>query len=305
MDSSIREQLQQTIESSDVVLFMKGTRHAPQCGFSAKVVQMLDALVPEYTTVNVLEDPAVREGIKQYSSWPTIPQLYVRGKFVGGSDIVADLFTDGSLAQTLGVEQLAVEPPELSVTERARTALAAAASGKDDVIRLGVSPNFEHELTIGERQPGDVQAPVDGIAIVLDPMSARRAVGIAIDLVDTPRGNAFKIDNPNAPPRVTELSVEALEARLDADQGLVLVDVRTPAERRLARIEASRLLDEDLLEELLLLDPETPIAFVCHHGIRSQAAAEHFLAKGFKNVFNVSGGIDAWSARVDPSVPRY
>jgi monothiol glutaredoxin len=305
MEMSLHERIQRTIQQSDVVLFMKGTRHAPQCGFSAKVVQILDTLVPDYVTVNVLEDPAVRDGIKQYSSWPTIPQLYVRGKFVGGSDIVSDLFADGSLADTLGVEVAAAEAPQLTVTARARAALASALTGSDEVVRLGVTPSFDHELIIGAPQPGDVRAPVEGVAIVLDPMSARRAQGISIDLVESPQGSAFKIDNPNAPPRVTELSVEALEARLAADQALVLVDVRTPAERDLARIEGSRLLDDDLLDELEALDPSTPIAFVCHHGIRSRGAAEHFLAKGFKNVFNVSGGIEAWSARVDPSVPRY
>jgi monothiol glutaredoxin len=86
------------IASDAVVLFMKGSRSFPQCGFSAAMVQILDSMVPNYTTVNVLADPAVRDGIKAFSDWPTIPQLYVKGEFVGGSDIVRQLHASGELA---------------------------------------------------------------------------------------------------------------------------------------------------------------------------------------------------------------
>src|SRR5690349_19341796 len=97
MEQQLRDQLEQLIKDNRVLLFMKGSRHFPQCGFSATVVQILDQLVPEYQTVNVLKEPALREGIKEYSSWPTIPQLYVDGKFVGGCDIVREMFVAGEL----------------------------------------------------------------------------------------------------------------------------------------------------------------------------------------------------------------
>ena len=106
LDEQTKSRIAKTIASDRVVLFMKGTRDFPQCGFSARVVQMLDRLVPEYTTVDVLADPAIREGIKQYSSWPTIPQLYVAGEFVGGCDIVTEMFQSGEL-QTLMREKVA------------------------------------------------------------------------------------------------------------------------------------------------------------------------------------------------------
>ena len=96
-----RSKLASLIASDRVVLFMKGNRAAPQCGFSARVVQILDSLLPEYTTVDVLRAPDVREGIKEYSSWPTIPQLYVDGEFLGGCDIVTELYTTGELKQKL------------------------------------------------------------------------------------------------------------------------------------------------------------------------------------------------------------
>ncbi len=106
LDDTTRTRIAETIGSDRVVLFMKGDREAPQCGFSARVVQMLDQIVPDYTTVDVLADPAVRQGIKEFSNWPTIPQLYVGGELVGGCDIVTEMFQSGELA-TLMREKVA------------------------------------------------------------------------------------------------------------------------------------------------------------------------------------------------------
>jgi monothiol glutaredoxin len=101
LDEATRDRIGALIESNDVMLFMKGTRQAPQCGFSATVVQILDRLAPGYATFDVLADPAIREGIKLFSSWPTVPQLYVAGEFIGGSDIVQDLYVSGELREKL------------------------------------------------------------------------------------------------------------------------------------------------------------------------------------------------------------
>lgn len=92
---------------------------------------------------------------------------------------------------------------------------------------------------------------------------------------------------------------------LDRGEPLRLIDVRTPQERAIASIEGATLLDQACHDELLALDRDTPIAFHCHHGIRSQSAAEYFSRAGFRRLYNLSGGIDAWSRLVDPSVPRY
>ena len=90
------------VKSNDVVLFMKGTALFPQCGFSSRAIAILDRLGTKYETVDVLQDPEVRNGIKEYSDWPTIPQLYVRGEFVGGSDIMMEMFESGELQHLLG-----------------------------------------------------------------------------------------------------------------------------------------------------------------------------------------------------------
>ena len=101
LDEGTRKRIADIIASDRVVLFMKGDRHAPQCGFSATVIQILEELVPEYATVDVLSDPEIRNGIKEFSNWPTIPQLYVSGEFLGGCDIVREMYTNGELRDAL------------------------------------------------------------------------------------------------------------------------------------------------------------------------------------------------------------
>ncbi|MGE8357077.1 MAG: Grx4 family monothiol glutaredoxin [Microvirgula sp.] len=99
----VQAEIRQVITEHPVVLFMKGTAQFPQCGFSAKAVQIVKACgIDHPATVNVLEDPEVRQGIKDFSNWPTIPQLYVNGEFVGGSDIMTELFQSGELQKMIG-----------------------------------------------------------------------------------------------------------------------------------------------------------------------------------------------------------
>lgn len=306
MDAETRERIARAIRNNDVLLFMKGTRQAPRCGFSARVVEILDTLLPEYATVDVLAHPEVREGIKEYSSWPTIPQLYVRGEFIGGSDIVAELFESGELHKKLGLEEAAEpEPPRITVTERAAEALRAALASPEECICLEIDRDFQPGLSVGPRRPGSVLVTDRDVPIALDRLSAGRANGVTIDYVETPQGPAFKIDNPNEPPRVRPLTVRELAEQLAGSAAPRLIDVRTTGERAIAHIPGSRLLDDAYREELLALDKDEALVFYCHHGHRSQRAAEQFVAAGFQRVYNLVGGIDAWSREVDPSVPRY
>ena len=100
-DQAVQDWIRKAVANNDVVLFMKGTKVAPQCGFSAQVAQILGHLGVPYRDINVLEDMSIREGIKSFSNWPTIPQLYVKGEFVGGCDIVREMFQAGELQQLL------------------------------------------------------------------------------------------------------------------------------------------------------------------------------------------------------------
>lgn len=99
--TDIKEKIQQTIENNDVVLYMKGTKDFPQCGFSAMVVQILKNLKVDFVDINVLSDPEIRQGIKEFSDWPTIPQLYIKGEFIGGCDIVKEMLQSGELQDLL------------------------------------------------------------------------------------------------------------------------------------------------------------------------------------------------------------
>ena len=101
LTDAVRAEIEAQLKKSSVVLFMKGNKHFPQCGFSSQVVSILTELGAPFSAVNVLSDPAIREGIKEYPNWPTIPQLYINGEFIGGSDIMAQMYESGELQELL------------------------------------------------------------------------------------------------------------------------------------------------------------------------------------------------------------
>ena len=103
---NINEQIKEQIDNNDVVLYMKGNKASPQCGFSNMVSRLLTAIDVNYKDVNVLESEELRQGIKDYSDWPTIPQLYVKGEFIGGCDIIKDMYQDGSLFEVLDEKEI-------------------------------------------------------------------------------------------------------------------------------------------------------------------------------------------------------
>ncbi len=311
-DAEVLEHLRGLVREHEVVLFMKGTRLAPECGFSAQTVNALDGFLESYETVDVLASPRLREGIKRLSEWPTLPQLYVRGQFIGGADIVAELRESGELGAVLGHERRETPRPTVAITGRALEALrgaqasARSEAGEDEtLLRLEITAQFVHNLFFGPREPSDVEADTASLVLLLDPTSARRAEGLRIDFVDARGGGGFVLDNPNEPPRVRALSVEQLAAMRERGDAFVLLDVRTPEEQRTASIAFARPLDDAGRALLEGLEPDARVVFVCHHGVRSRAAAEHALRLGLRNVWNLEGGIDAWSDRVDPGVPRY
>lgn len=107
LDEATKERINQEVSSNDVVLFMKGSAVFPQCGFSATAVQILSHLNIKFNSIDVLSDPSIREGIKEFSQWPTIPQLYVKGEFVGGCDIMREMFETGELQSLFSEKQVA------------------------------------------------------------------------------------------------------------------------------------------------------------------------------------------------------
>lgn len=305
LDPELRERIDSQVKSARVVLYMKGSPRQPMCGFSAKTAGILDGLLGDYETVDVLQDEDIREGIKEYGQWPTIPQLYIDGELVGGCDIVTGMFNSGELHDLLGVAQPDRTPPEITITPKAAEKIQEAMAGHAGIaLHLQVDPNFQARFQLAPAEGNEISTDAGGITVLFDVASAQRARGAAIDWVETVQGEGLSINLPEAPVPVAQMSVQQLKEHLDAGD-LTLVDVRTDEERETASIEGALAMNADLMSQLEAMPKETPLAFVCHTGGRSQVAAEHFRSMGFSNVSNVVGGIDAWSREIDPSVPTY
>ena len=207
---------------------------------------------PAYTTVDVLCDPAIRDGIKEFSEWPTIPQLYVKGTFVGGCDIVRDLHAPGELAKLLGAADAAATPRRSRVTPAAAKAFADALSeAGGDVLRFSVSPRFEYDLFLGPKADGDSRST--GRAPPLrgsrerpprerdDDRFRRDAAGRGLQDRESERAREGEADRAGG-------------ARQDAQgRPIHLYDVRTPRERDIAKIEGAQLVDSDAQDHIAKL----------------------------------------------------
>jgi len=306
LDAETRELIEDVLRNNRVVLFMKGQRHQPQCGFSAKTVAALDLLLPDYVDINVLDHPAIREGIKAYGNWPTIPQLYVAGELIGGSDIILEMFSSGELAEVLGMEAPEQATPRIEIAGDVAQIMANAVAQNDgSVIHLRIDAGWQHTLSLGPPVEHELRVTTGGVDLYMDAWSASRADGLRISTDESLQGTRFRFDNPGAPPPVQQMSARTLKEQLDAGTPLQLIDVREPDERAIAAISGAIPWDEAADRHLESLPRDALIVFHCHKGGRSQQAAEYLRRKGYRNVHNLAGGIDAWSVDVDPQVPRY
>ena len=307
LSPATRTRIETLLRDNAVVLFMKGSPQAPQCGFSAATSGVLNELLPQYATVNVLEDAEMREGIKAYGNWPTIPQLYVKGELVGGADIVQSMYNSGELQALFGLPLPDRTPPAITITDQAaqaiRSALADAEPGL--ALHLSINARFQPQFHLAEPSDDALRSESNGIDVLFDLGSAQRARGIRIDWVETMQGAGLSIDNPNAPSTVKQLSVRELAQRLEANEAITIVDVRPPEERAIAALKTPfRTLDAGIAA-LADLPKDAPIAFLCRSGGRSQQAAEQFRAHGYTKVYNVTGGINAWAREIDPTIAEY
>ncbi len=200
LSPGVRERLSSLVRSNRVFLFMKGTREAPQCGFSAQVIQILDNVVPDYATLDVLSDPEVRSGIKEFSQWPTVPQLYVDGEFVGGCDIVGEMYQSGELYQALGLPVPEAITPKITITDEAVQVLREAMQGRDGQgLHLSIDALFRNSLSLAPREGGEVEVEANGIPVLLSRDSAGRADGVTLHVEQTAQGPRLALENPNAP----------------------------------------------------------------------------------------------------------
>lgn len=305
LSEAAKNKIHSLVNQNRVVLFMKGSPQAPMCGFSAKAVGALSSLGTDYAHIDVLADEEVRQGIKEYGNWPTIPQLYVDGELVGGSDIILGMLNTGELHETLGLEKPSLEAPEITITARAAEEIRKSTSEYPDAaLQFRIDANWDAQFALEPGTGNEIKAESNGIVLYMDLATAQRAQGLTIDWAETLQGSGLTIDNPNAPPPVKHLEVGALKQALDSQQ-IMVVDVRTEQERQQAAFDGAVVLDMDGLAHLESLPKNTPLAFMCHHGNSSLGAAEHFRKQGYTEVFNVTGGIDAWSREVDATIPRY
>jgi monothiol glutaredoxin len=305
--SAVHQRIAGMLSQHPVVLFMKGTPEQPRCGFSAKSADVLNALAPGYLGVDVLADDEVRQGIKVYGNWPTIPQLYINGELVGGSDIIMQLYNTGELHQLLGVPAPDRSAPEITITPAAAQAIRAGMADEPELgLHLRIDGRWQANFQLAPIENHQIKAHAEGIDVYMDVQTAQRAKGLRIDWVESLQGSGLSITNPNAPSAVKGLSVSGLVAALKSAEAPLIIDVRPEHDRLRAPFPLpARVLDGANLSALEALDKQQPIAFLCHFGNSSKQAAEHFRSLGFTNLFNVEGGIDAYSREIDGSVVRY
>ena len=195
LDPALRSRIESLLQSNRVVLFMKGQPTMPQCGFSAKAVAALSALGVDYAHVNVLADQEIREGIKVYGDWPTIPQLYIDGELVGGSDIIEQMTNSGELATVLGLQAPDRTPPAITITSAAAEMLqnAVADAGPGASLALSINAQFQPNFQLAQFDANAIASESNGVRVQFDLASARRADGITIDWVDDIRGKGLLI----------------------------------------------------------------------------------------------------------------
>lgn len=306
LNPQIRNRIETLLASQRVVLFMKGNRQAPACGFSAAAIGRLDDIIDDYATFDVLGDEAMRQGIKDYGNWPTIPQLYVGGELVGGSDIIQGMHDSGELHALLGAEAPDRTPPEISISDRAVEVIRQALADNENTnLLLAVDAKFQPQFQMLEKLNGsEIVAQSNGLDVYFDLASAQRARGASIDWVKSGHGEGLSIHLPLGPQPIRSLDVQQLRERMTAGD-ITVIDVRPLSDREFAPFADAQVLDDANHAKLTALPKDTALAFLCHHGNSSRQAAEYFRGQGFKSLWNVEGGVDAWAREVDPSFPRY
>jgi len=290
----IHDRIEGMVTGNKVMLFMKGTPKMPQCGFSAQTAGALDTLLEgDYASFNVLEDNDIREGIKAYGNWPTIPQLYVDGELIGGCDIIMEMFNAGELHEVFGLEAPDRTPPEIEITPKAAEKIGEFLSAyPGQHLHFKIGSDWDAQFHLGPRAGTEIEATAGELKVLMDLASAQRARGARIDWAETVQGEGLKLDLPGAPPAVRQMSPDELQQRLNAAERIVVVDTRNELDRQQKPLDFARPLDAGLMAELKDADRSTPLVFVCNKGLSSQEVAEHYRKQGFTEVFNLTGGAE-------------
>lgn len=296
MNEQIKQQIDNLVTDNRCVLFMKGTPQHPQCGFSSNTSKILkDLLGDDFATFNVLEDQNIREGIKEYGNWPTIPQLYINKELVGGNDIVTEMYNTGELQSLLGLPQPERSAPKISITAKAKENIQAGIENiGSNVLMLSIDGQYNTRFSIEEPKGYEIIADVEGIKVYMDIGSAKRAEGIEIDWVEDLQGAGLVIKNPNAPQEVKQISKEELSQGLQDGRFEHVYDVRSEAQFAQQSIPGTKRLDKENMQVIENLAKDTPLVFVCSVGNTSQGACDFYRKKGYTDVSNLVGGVSQW-----------
>lgn len=298
MKQDVKQKIEKLINTHKVFLFMKGTPQTPMCGFSGNTIKMLkDLLEDDFKSFNVLEDQAVREGIKSYSEWPTIPQLYINNQFIGGNDIISEMFNTGELHELLDLKKPDRTPPNMTISDEALQHIKEGMQeAGDHKLFLSIDDAFNTRFSLDTPKGYEIVTRVGDLDLYMDIGTAERAQNIEITWLEELQGSGLRIKNPNEPPAVIELSVSELQDWLDTqdiDNPLVF-DVRPAEKIAMGTLPGGRRLDKQAINDIEKFDKDTPLVFVCQVGQSSMAAAEFFRKKGYSKIYNLTGGYDAW-----------
>ena len=296
MNEQTRQKIENLVNNNTCVLFMKGNPKQPQCGFSSNTVKILHDLIgDDFAYFNVLEDQDVREGIKEFGNWPTIPQLYINKELVGGNDIITEMFNTGELQSLLSLPQPVRKPATITITQKAKeNILSGIENIGSNVLMLSIDGQYNTRFSIEEPKGYEIVSDIGEIKIYMDIGTAKRADGIEIDWVEDLNGAGLVIKNPNEPKPVNQISKLDLQKGIESNIYNNIYDVRSETEFANNSIPGSVRLDKAKMQEIEELPKETPLVFVCHVGNTSQGACEFYRKKGYTNVNNLVGGVSDW-----------
>lgn len=298
MNQDAKQKIENLISSHKVFLFMKGTPQTPMCGFSGNTIKMLkDLLEDDFKSFNVLEDHEVREAIKTYSEWPTIPQLYINSEFIGGNDIISEMFNTGELHELLDLKKPDRTPPSMTISEEALEHIKEGMQeAGDNKLFLSIDDAFNTRFSLDSPKGYEIVARVGDLDLYMDIGTAERAQNIEITWIEELQGSGLRIKNPNEPPAVIELSVAELQDWLETESidNPLIFDIRTTEKIAIGTLPGGRRLDKEAISDIEKLAKDTPLVFVCQVGQSSMSAAEFFRKKGYIKVYNLTGGYDAW-----------
>ena len=298
MTDQTTQRIEKMLDENPVFLFMKGNPQTPMCGFSSNTVKILkDMIGDNFGSFNVLEDPEIREGIKAYGQWPTIPQLYVNKELVGGNDIISEMFNTGELHELLNLKQPDRTPPQIDITDEALNHIKEGLKDMGDhQLFLSVDDEFNTRFSLEMPKGYEIIAAVGDLNVYMDIGTAKRSNGIEISWLDELQGSGLRIKNPNEPPAVQDLSVAELQDWFATDiENPNIYDVRSVDKIAEGTVDHAVRLDKAAIESIENMPKDTPLVFVCQVGQSSMSAAEYFRKKGYTKVFNLTGGYNAWS----------